>query len=155
MVRPHIVVISLAVIGLAMGVAACSSDGIESAGILESPCSSNADCVTGLCLQLAEYSMCTRRCEDHWSGSCPDGYVCAGSPAVCTPDPTSTTCRSTEQTCGSQFAQCCPGLACVAWTDVPWHCARPCAHDGECESGCCVASAESGVGVCGPPSFCE
>ncbi|UJR85201.1 hypothetical protein [Sandaracinus amylolyticus] len=128
-------------------IVSCANEEIDSHGVLESPCGGNGDCETGLCLRLAEYSMCTRHCNDHWSGQCPSGYACAGD--LCVPDPTSAACRDEERACGPEFASCCPGLVCAGWPDLPWHCAAPCVLDVECRSGCCAS------GVCAPPSYCD
>lgn len=133
----------------------CEAGPIVSEGVLESPCRSNADCDSGLCLVLPEYAMCTRRCIDATHTGCPSGYVCAPSDGVevCFPS-TAGACRGAELTCGSAFAPCCAGTVCVQWAEIPWACSRECFAGYECPTGCC-ASAGGSTRVCAPPSYCS
>jgi len=42
------------------------------------PCKGSSDCLTGLCLKTPDGQVCTKHCQE----DCPEGFVCATSPAL-------------------------------------------------------------------------
>ena len=103
------------------------------AGNLETPCSENQDCDSGLCVENYGGSVCTdfcvEQCPKGWacknvSGSGPDViYACVPTAVdLCTPCTVNTDCGGTDDVCvrfdgDSDFGYC--GITCDTGSDCP------------------------------------
>jgi len=109
------------------------------------PCTTNADCMTGECLELTSGARyCTRRCAT--SSECAEGFVCSipppGGTPRCVPDDTGTECDArTAVPC----ARYCVGSP-VGGAHA--HCTHECRSALDCPAGYGCQDAGGGTRVC-------
>ncbi len=110
-------------------------------GVFDS-CATNADCLSGECLQLTSGArFCTRRCAA--TSDCADGFVCnlppSGTAARCVPDDIGTPCTvSTSAPC----VRFCVGNPV---SGMQAHCTRECRSGADCPAG--YGCQDSGIGT--------
>lgn len=122
-----------------------------------SPCSSNEDCLEGVCFE----NLCTRQCSSY--AMCPEeGYrctdngegraLCLGTSFETGPGTAGTTCAIGGE------ADCAEDHLCFSKTpDDPYaYCTKECSSDRECPTGMlCKALIEGERSYCRPRGFCD
>ena len=111
----------------------CDFDLNPSAGEPGSPCTSDADCVAGLCVTTPWGQVCTATCTD----CCPTGFSCeevsaAAATRLCLPVH-GTLCRPcrADADCAGAGAN----TLCVDYGDEGRFCGAPCAGSADCPTG--------------------
>lgn len=115
---------------------------VPEAGGLDWACSSDADCLSGICSLDAGVRYCTRSCEA--AVPCPDGFVCGAT------DSHESVCRRAERGLGQDCTdnvECTTGLCATENGDA--YCTRVCSDAMACPSGFECAGAGD-VSVCRP-----
>ncbi len=145
-------IVFLSLVGLALGSACARShtgtpdggisppkDGSSGSGALGQPCTSSAECESGLCLSVGAEFLCSMPC-----GPCPEGTICervepGSAPAgeevpeaghYCLPD-RNKLCEPCETVLDCPY----PADDCIELPDGTKVCGRDCSYDGTCPDG--------------------
>ncbi|MDP6945472.1 MAG: hypothetical protein QF464_15090, partial [Myxococcota bacterium] len=109
------------------------------------PCTENADCTSGYCIEGPEGDVCTKTCSE----VCPDGYQCKGVQGV-GPDTVFICVPILTELCGpcQDDVQCVEGVC--AQVDGSGHCVTGCSGGDDCPAAYVCEVDADGAGWCVP-----